>query len=68
MKCDKSIRALVNEIMNECKKYLEYITSLNENAMSDRQLECIIEKSKKLDKLHNKRFETTKHYKEFEDR
>lgn len=68
MKCDNSIRVLVNEIMNESKKYLEYVTSLNENAMSDRQLEYIIKKSKELDKLHNKRFETAKKYKEIEDK
>ena len=68
MKCDNSIRVLVNEIMNECKKYLEYVTSLNENAMSDRQLEYIIKKSKELDKLHNKRFEMAKKYKEIEDK
>lgn len=68
MKCDNSIRVLVNEIMNESKKYLEYVTSLNENAMSDRQLEYIIKKSKELDKLHNKRFEMAKKYKEIEDK
>jgi len=53
MQNDKEIKALISEISAEAKKYLGFVTDANPCAYTDRMVEEIIEKSKRLEELHN---------------
>lgn len=57
MKKDLEIKHLVYSLRDKCNEYLLYLEHFNECAFSDRILEDIISKSKKIDKLHYARFE-----------
>lgn len=56
MKYDKKIRELVRKLNNETQIYLDYTTSMNENAHTDRKLEYIIAIAKKIESLNYTRF------------
>lgn len=54
---DEKIKNIIKGINNACNDYLEYISSLNESAFTDRKIEDIIDRCKILEKYHNKRFD-----------
>ncbi len=51
---DKKIRKNVIELKERCEKFIEYVTTLNECAYSDRMIERIVLAAKELEK--NKKF------------
>ena len=56
MNQDKRIRKNVIELKERCEKFIEYVTTLNECAYSDRMIESIVLAAKELEKNHNKKF------------
>lgn len=65
MKQDKKIRKKVIELKDRCEKFIEYVTTLNDCAYSDRMIESIVLAAKELEKNHNKKFkELNKNLKE----
>lgn len=63
MENDKKIKSLINKIKYECNDYLDYVNNYNECAYSDRKIEDIITNLKKLERLHDNRFEKIKNNK-----
>ena len=51
---DKKIRKNVIELKERCEKFIEYVTTRNECAYSDRMIERIVLAAKELEK--NKKF------------
>lgn len=60
MRNDKKIRNLITNIEYQCKQYLNYVSTTNECAYSDRYLEKIIQNTKLLENMYNKQFEKNK--------
>lgn len=59
---DKEIKEIVEDIRDISTHYIEEVTTLNECAYTDRLVELIIEKSKKLEELDKIRFEETPYF------
>lgn len=56
MKYSRKIKSILQEIYKDSRYYLGYVKACNECAATDRIIENIIEKSKQLEELQEKRF------------
>ncbi len=56
MQKDYKIREMISELASLCNEYLIYCKGFNECAFSDRLLEKVFYKTKKIEKIHNNRF------------
>ena len=57
---DKKIRSLIKQIKELCEVYIDFVESYNECAATDRIVENIVDKSKEIEKNHNKMFNKNK--------